>query len=261
MKPSSQSPSRLFNSCGFPFALCLLLSSVASAAPSISLSKKSGPPTSAIFVSGRGFGPNVGVDIYFQTKDEALVITDGKGAFEKAKIHVPRSAYPGQRWITALERNNDKGAQQPFLVQTNWSQFHFDADGTRLNPYENVLNAKNVGNLNLKWTHNVGNLVDGSSPAVVDGVVYIGADSLYALNADSGAALWSYPLRNLEASPAVGNGVVYSNSQDGNIYALNARTGAKLWTSAIGSDDYSSPAVVDGWSMSARDTQITASTL
>ena len=42
------------------FVACLLLGGTASAAPSIILSKKSGPPTSKIVVSGRGFEPNVG---------------------------------------------------------------------------------------------------------------------------------------------------------------------------------------------------------
>jgi len=89
-------------------------------------------------VSGHGFEPNVGVDIFFDTSDKALVVTNGKGAFHDARIYAPRSARPGEHWVTALERNNDKGAQKPFLVQTNWSQFQFDAGGTRLNPNENV---------------------------------------------------------------------------------------------------------------------------
>jgi hypothetical protein len=98
---------------------CSLLCGIANAAPSITLSKKSGPPTSKILVSGRGFEPNVGVDIFFNTKDKALVVTNGKGEFHDARIHAPRSARPGEHWVTALERNNDKGAQEPFLVQTD----------------------------------------------------------------------------------------------------------------------------------------------
>jgi hypothetical protein len=103
----------------FLFVACLLLCSLASAAPSITLSKKSGQPTSKILVSGRGFEPNVGVDIFFDAKDKALVVTNGKGEFHDAGIYAPRSARPGKHWVTALERNNDKGAQQPFLVQTD----------------------------------------------------------------------------------------------------------------------------------------------
>jgi hypothetical protein len=74
----------------FLFFACLLLGGMASAAPSITLSKKSGPPTSKILVSGRGFEPNVGVDIFFDTKDKALVVTNGEGEFRDAEIFAPR---------------------------------------------------------------------------------------------------------------------------------------------------------------------------
>jgi len=115
--------------------LCVFaaLCGIASAAPSIVLSKKSGPPTSKILVSGRGFEPNVGVDIFFDTRDKALVVTNGKGEFHDAKIYASRTAPPGENWVTALERNNDKGAQAPFLVQTDWSQFHFSPQRDGLN--------------------------------------------------------------------------------------------------------------------------------
>jgi len=165
---------------------CLLLCGIASAAPSITLSKKTGPPTSRILVSGRGFEPNVGVDIYFDTKDEALVVTNGQGEFDKAKIQAPRSARPGQHWVTALERNNDKGAQRPFLVQTDWTEFHRQ-DMMRLNPHENVLNPKTVGNLELKWSYKTGSYVF-SSPAVANGVVYVGSwdDNVYSFGLPNG---------------------------------------------------------------------------
>jgi outer membrane protein assembly factor BamB len=227
---------------------CLLLCGIASAAPSITLSKKSGPPTSKILVSGRGFEPNVGVDIFFDTKDKALVVTNGNGEFDNAAIYAPHRARPGEHWVTALERNNDKGAQEPFLVRTNWSEFHFDADGTRLNPYENVLNVNNAGSLDLKWSYATGLWVV-SSPAVVDGVVYIGSGdyNVYALNADTGAKLWSYHTGYfVSSSPAVANGVVYVGSDDFNVYALNAHTGAKLWSYNTGGIVDAAPVVANG---------------
>jgi len=42
------------------------------------------------------------------------------------------------------------------------------------------------------------------------------------------------------------NGVVYVGSDDENVYALNARTGAKLWSFTTGNFVHSSPAVVNG---------------
>lgn len=248
MKSSSQpfkTPSDFFNSCAFLFVACLLLSGVSSAAPSVTLSKKSGPPTSQILVSGRGFEPNVGVDIYFDTKDEALVVTNSRGELKAARAYAPRSARPGHHWVTVLERNNDKGAQKPFLVQTNWSQFHFDADGTRWNPYENVLNPKNVVNLAEKWIYHLGE-PNGSSPAVVDGVVYVAGGPLYAIDAYTGTLLWSYVVNGSSVPPAVADGIVYFGSADDNVYALNAQNGAPLWTFKTGALVSSSPAVVDG---------------
>jgi outer membrane protein assembly factor BamB len=68
---------------------------------------------------------------------------------------------------------------------------------------------------------------------VANGVVYVGAvdHNVYALNATTGAKLWSYTTGNdVYSSPAVANGVVYVGSEDGNVYALNASTGVKLWS-------------------------------
>ena len=60
---------------------------------------------------------------------------------------------------------------------------------------------------------------------------------MYALNASTGALLWSYASGRLWSSPAVANGVVYVGSGDFNVYALNASTGAKLWSYSTGSVD------------------------
>jgi outer membrane protein assembly factor BamB len=235
-------------SCAFLFVVCWLLCGTASAAPSITLSKKSGPPTSRFLVSGRGFEPNAGVDIFFDTKDRALVVTNGNGEFHDAGIEAPRSARPGKHWVTVLERNNDKGAQKSFLVQTDWSQFHFDADGTRTNPYENVLNVNNVASLGLKWSYATGSYV--SDPTAVNGVIYSASNdgNVYALNARTGTKLWSYAMGGSPgSSPAVTNGVVFASDfvdpNGGNLFALDAHTGAVLWSGDAGQ---SSPAVANG---------------
>jgi outer membrane protein assembly factor BamB len=227
------------------FLICFLLVGVANAAPSITLSKKSGPPTSKLLVSGHGFKPNVGVDIYFGTKDEALAVTNGKGEFDDAKVYALRSARPGKHWVTALERNNDKGAQQPFLVQTNWSQFRFEADHEGVNPFENVLNPRTVGDLDLKWS---GAEASDSSPAVSNGTVFFGSvddgGSVYALDAETGAKLWSYDTALVDSTPAVADGAVYVTSRI--VFALDARSGTLLWSYSTGSRVLASPAVVDG---------------
>jgi outer membrane protein assembly factor BamB len=212
---------------------CVLLLSTALASPTIVLSKKIGPPTSKILVSGSGFAPNVGVDIYFDTKDEALVVTNGKGEFHDAAAYAPKSALPGEHWVTALERNNDKGDHEPFVVNTNWRQFHFSPDQDGFNSYENVLKPSNVSSLGVRWRYSTGGNVY-SSPAIVDGVAYVGVvnsnGGVYALQANTGALLWTYPNAvGVPGSPAVSGGVVYACSADGYVSALDARTGALKW--------------------------------
>jgi len=247
MRPSKLSS--LFESFSLMFVLCLLLSGVSGAAPCITLSKKSGPPTSKILVSGSGFEPNVGVDIYFDTKDEALVVTNGKGEFKDANAYAPRNAQPGQHWVTALERNNDKGAQQLFLVQTNWSQFRFSPEHDGLNPFENVLNPHTVDELGIKWTYNTDSVEAWGAPMVVDGLAYVATSPhLYALDASTGDFRWEatphiYDL--FSTNPAVANGIVYIGSAAG-MHALDAKTGAELWIAPSSAKVFSSPAVANG---------------
>ena len=80
-------------------------------------------------------------------------------------------------------------------------------------------------------------------------MVYVGLGDgyLYALNSETGVALWTYAAGGSGSSPAVANGVVYVGSVNGNVYALNARTGAKLWSyKTRGNYVSSSPAVAKG---------------
>jgi outer membrane protein assembly factor BamB len=74
------------------------------------------------------------------------------------------------------------------VTQIDWPTFRFDAVHSGFNPFENIINAGNVSSLSLNW---IGDgfgpgLVFHSSPAVVNGVAYIGSDDgrLYAFKAD-----------------------------------------------------------------------------
>ena len=119
----------------------------------------------------------------------------------------------------------------PPTLSIKWPEFRFDLKHSGCNPYEFILNPGNVGNLVPLWESAIS--ASSSSPAVVNGVVYIGSfenNNVYALNAATGALIWKYTTGfNVFSSPAVANGVVYVGSRDGNVYALNAGTGALIW--------------------------------
>jgi outer membrane protein assembly factor BamB len=214
----------------------------------ISLSPSGGPPTTSVLVSGGGFSPNAAIGIYFDTTHEASAIADGSGSFSKISISVLGSALPGQHRIAAGQRSSGASARAAFEVNTNWSQFLFGYPAgkvppdNRVNPYENVLSARNASGLNLKWNFATSDAV-AFSPAVANGVVYVGSDdnNVYALNASTGAKLWSFPTSgSVFSTPAVANGVVYVGSWSGPcgnsvFYALNASTGALLWSFPTGS--------------------------
>jgi outer membrane protein assembly factor BamB len=95
---------------------------------------------------------------------------------------------------------------------------------------------------------NPSSLVVTSSPAFVDGVVYVGGNNgVYALNATTGDQIWYFPTGVIHlSSPAVVNGIVYIGSWDGNIYALNASIGGKIWSFDTYFRVESSPAVAEG---------------
>ncbi len=127
--------------------------------------------------------------------------------------------------------------------------FGFDAQHSRNNPYERILNVSNVSRLHQAWFAPTGNSIS-SSPAVAHGLVYIGSyhHTLCAFNATTGEQKWvSSPTENVTSSaPAVANGLAYVGSWDNKLYAFNATTGERRWVASTGDAILSSPVVANG---------------
>jgi outer membrane protein assembly factor BamB len=95
----------------------------------------------------------------------------------------------------------------------------------------------------VDWTFNTEGYIT-SSPAVVDGAVYIVSEepstgALYKLNADNGSFIWKRELpyeeiqtggTDMHASPTVANGTVFSSSNVKKYYGVNAASGSLEWT-------------------------------
>jgi hypothetical protein len=226
----------------------ILMLAASSFSQSITVSPRSNPPNTTILLSGSGFSAGADVDIYFDTADLALAVTDDTGSFSQIALHVPASALPGEHTVSAKDRSTGARAQTPFRVDMRWAQFRKRPIHDGHNFGENVLSPATVGGLSLLWKYATSGEVV-SSPAVSNSVVYVGSGdyNLYALNASTGARLWKYPTGAFEvSSPAVANGVVYVGSGDNNVYALKASTGALLWKYSTGGGVQSSPAVANG---------------
>ncbi len=119
------------------------------------------------------------------------------------------------------------------------------SDGPSKNVY--ALNAVTGAEI---WTYEIPGGVGYSSPAVTNGLLYIGSPNckIYALDAATGISIWNYTTgAAVTSSPTVVNGIVYVGSEDHNVYALDAATGALKWSYTTGNQiDFSSPTVVNG---------------
>lgn len=83
-----------------------------------------------------------------------------------------------------------------------------------------------------------------SSPAVHNGVVYVGAydHNVYAINAENGKFLWKYATGGgIASSPCVYEGRLFVGSADRILYAINAETGRISWTCPTKGGVWSSP--------------------
>jgi RNA polymerase sigma factor (sigma-70 family) len=115
-----------------------------------------------------------------------------------------------------------------------------------------TISPSNISHLVKLWTATIGDPI-WSLAVAVNRVVYVSShDSrLYALDARTGATLWTAVIGSREGTsascwPVVVNGVVYVGSLDSRLYALDARTGITLWSSATGAAIWSPPVVVNG---------------
>jgi eukaryotic-like serine/threonine-protein kinase len=95
--------------------------------------------------------------------------------------------------------------------------------------------AVNATNGALVW-EKLQNTGISSSPTVANGKLYITTDDLniYALDAASGSTIWSKQVLANSASPAVSNGVVYVGGGGTHyFYAFDAATGTEKWRFSV----------------------------
>jgi len=84
---------------------------------------------------------------------------------------------------------------------------------------------------NVIWSVQFPQSIWDAPPTVFQGVVYVSGElKVHAVNANSGAVLWSSSVVNGDmSSPAVTNDGVYVSYSCPNVYKLDPATGAKIW--------------------------------
>ena len=100
----------------------------------------------------------------------------------------------------------------------------------------------------IKWRY-FAQAFSGSSPAVVDGRLFVGTagQSIIALDAETGSLIWQYTVSGpVDSSVAVMENLLYVGLRDGNVLALDVKTGRKTWSFKTGGPIYGSPVVDRG---------------
>ena len=122
---------------------------------------------------------------------------------------------------------------------------------------EGYVSALRASDGQMIWQAYIGSGTDheDDSPAVANGIVYIGArNGFYAFNATNGQQIWffasPYTPRQFTgffySSPSVAGNVVYCGSVDSYLFALNAFDGSLIWSYRMGGFLFSSPAIANG---------------
>ncbi len=128
-----------------------------------------------------------------------------------------------------------------------WNGWGVDRMNSRFQPAMHArLDAANVSKLKLLWAFGLPNSSSSySQPTVVDGRVFVGADTgyIYSLDAKTGCVYWSFSaksgvrnamtLATLKINGAMRTAVFFGDLQ-ANLYALDARSGKLLWTRHVG---------------------------
>jgi len=131
-----------------------------------------------------------------------------------------------------------------------WPMFHHDVAHTGYSTSTAPTTNSTI------WTYqtdaSVNRAQEQSSPAVADGMVFIGSmdNKTYALNATNGASIWNYTTGGgIQSSPTVADEKVFIGSDDNYVYALDEIHGTQIWNYTDGNSSgavWSCPTVADG---------------
>lgn len=129
----------------------------------------------------------------------------------------------------------------------DWPKFSYDQGNTGYNPRTRGPTSDG----SIRWTFDVDGHAVSSSPAVVDGTVYVGgtgsSGNLLAIDATDGTQVWQYDtVGYLTSGPAIVGSVVFIADSTGRVDAITTG-GDRIWRQSLGGRNLdSAPVVADG---------------
>jgi len=203
------------------------------------------------FDGSNSFDPDGNINKFSWDFGDGSAIAIGNWQNASRVTHVYTRAGNYQVKLTVTDNGHPSltnWTSQSITVLEAWPMFRHDSthagNSTSLAPVTNQ----------TLWNQTIGPDASSDSlmypsPAVIDGVVYIGSTNgtVYALNAADGTLIWnSTPGGHIHSSPAVVDGMVFIGSDDLNVYALNATNGNFVWKYTATGQFISSPVVAYG---------------
>ena len=150
----------------------------------------------------------------------------------RTEIEVQAVDESGARWSRTSTYRVTRGRARDIDPGADWAQFHGDASHSGI--ASDVLEP----DLQLAWTHRTRGALLTGSPAIADGVAYVGVrdendakrSGVHALDLESGRTLWEFDTpTSVVGSPAVDRGTVLVPSLQGTLYAVSTRSGRLRW--------------------------------
>jgi eukaryotic-like serine/threonine-protein kinase len=139
--------------------------------------------------------------------------------------------------VAAADATNPLGSTVSTSRTANgdWPQASFDWAHSGFNRFETVLTRSTIRHLTQLWAVPISGGIH-SSPVISNGKVFIGSGDghMYALDAATGATLWTGPAQGslFSASAAVRHGLVFAAALDQPMLAYDADTGEIAWTAS-----------------------------
>jgi polyvinyl alcohol dehydrogenase (cytochrome) len=168
---------------------------------------------------------------------------------------------PSTNLYRATFNSSEASSNRPTLVITtdgppppasaaNWPMYGRDYNNTRASN-DTTISAANLSRLGV--VRRVTGRGVTSTPTIVDGIAYFAdfGGNLKAVNATSGAVVWSRALQStmLSPSPFVSSDSVYIAGDNSTVFSVNRANGTLRWSRRIETTQYSrissSPVVVD----------------
>lgn len=234
-------------------------------APQITLSNQYVSPGGSFTVTGSGFQGGEKVSFSVDGKVLASRTAESSGAVPATNIHLPGSydneSHFGPTALVAVGQTSQKATSALLDITNQWTQAAAGSTRTAFEANDQTLHqllhvAENQF-LQEAWYTGTGAAIE-SSPAIVNGVAYVGNDAgvLSAINVTTAAPLWTYTIASnaaIRSGPAVDGPLAIFGAADGTLYEVNTTTGNLFGSLSIGGN-LTSPAASGGVAYIASDT-------